>query len=176
MRLAPDETAYIINLTGDEAKKVLAITEDSAASLFETSVSCIGASICQIGARDSQALLAACVKAVRAAELPDGVLPQIHISGCPSSCGTHQTGQIGFRGAAKMVDKKPQSAFMLYVGGCDTQGGEAMGSELGTILETQIPEFLVELGKTVAASGMDYDGWKKANPDGVKDVAAKYVA
>ncbi len=176
MRLAPDETAYIINLTGDEAKKVLEITEDSAASLFETSVSCIGASICQIGARDSQALLAACVEAVRAAALPDGALPQIHISGCPSSCGTHQTGLIGFRGAAKIVDKKPQSAFMLYVGGCDIQGEEAMGGELGTILETQIPEFLVELGKTVAASGMDYAGWKKANPDGVKDLAAKYVA
>ena len=65
---------------------------------------------------------------------------------------------------------------MLYVGGCDIQGEEAMGGELGTILETQIPEFLVELGKTVAASGMDYAGWKKANPDGVKDLAAKYVA
>ncbi len=59
MRLAPDETAYIINLTGTEAEKVLAVTMDTAETLFETSVSCIGASICQVGVRDSQALLAA---------------------------------------------------------------------------------------------------------------------
>ena len=49
LRLAPDETAYIINLTADEADKVLEAVPDSAASLFETSVSCIGASICQVG-------------------------------------------------------------------------------------------------------------------------------
>ena len=91
MRLAPDETAYIVNLTGDEAKLVLAATGDGAETLFETSVSCIGASICQVGVRDSQALLSACVHAVREAGIPDGALPQSHISGCPSSCGTHQT-------------------------------------------------------------------------------------
>lgn len=30
MRLAPDETAYIINLTGSEAKQILELTDDSA--------------------------------------------------------------------------------------------------------------------------------------------------
>ena len=143
LRLAPDETAYIINLTGAEARKVMDITPDSALSVFETSVSCIGASICQVGVRDSQALLRACIDAVRAAEIPDGALPQIHISGCPSSCGTHQIGEMGFRGAMKRVDGKPQSAFMLFLGGCDRQGEEAMGKELGTILETEIPAFVV---------------------------------
>ena len=72
LRLAPAETAYIINLTGAEARKVMDITPDSALSVFETSVSCIGASICQVGVRDSQALLRACIDAVRAAEIPDG--------------------------------------------------------------------------------------------------------
>ena len=49
IRLAPDETAYIINLTGTEVEKVLEATPDSAETVFETSVSCIGASICQVG-------------------------------------------------------------------------------------------------------------------------------
>ena len=176
LRLAPDETAYIINLTGAEARKVMDITPDSAQSVFETSVSCIGASICQVGVRDSQALLRACVDAVRAAEIPDGALPQIHISGCPSSCGTHQTGAMGFRGAMKRVDGKPQSAFMLFLGGCDRQGEETMGKELGTILETEIPAFVVELGRTVAESGMDFAAWNRANPDGVAQIAAPYTA
>lgn len=175
MRLAPDETAYIINLTAAEVEKVLAVTQDTAQTLFETSVSCIGAAICQVGARDSQGLLQACVKAVREADIPDGALPQIHISGCPSSCGTHQTGAIGFRGAAKMIDKKPQSAFLLYINGDERQGQEAMGKEVGTILESQIPEFLVKLGKAVAESGTDFAAWKAANPEGIEAIAAAYV-
>lgn len=176
MRLAPDETAYIINLTGAEAEKVLAVTADSARSLFETSVSCIGGTICQVGTRDSQGLLAACVAAVREAGLPDGALPQIHISGCPSSCGTHQTGAMGFRGASKLVDGKPQPAFALFVNGSSRQGQEAMGRELGTILETDIPEFLVVLGKTVAASGKDFFCWNESEPIALDRIAAPYLS
>ena len=51
MRLAPDEAAYIVNLTGAEAEKVIAATPHSAQSLFETSVSCIGGATCQVHAR-----------------------------------------------------------------------------------------------------------------------------
>lgn len=176
LRLAPDEAAYIVNLTGAEAEKVLAATADSARSLFETSVSCIGGATCQVGMRDSQGLLAACVAAVREANLPDGALPQMHVSGCASSCGTHQTGSIGFRGASKLVDGKPQSAFTLFVGGCDQQGKEAMGRELGAILKSKIPAFLVELGKTVAASGMDFAAWRESDPEGIDRIAAPYLA
>ena len=176
LRLAPDEAAYIVNLTGAEAEKVLAATADSARSLFETSVSCIGGATCQVGMRDSQGLLAACVAAVREANLPDGALPQMHVSGCASSCGTHQTGSIGFRGASKLVDGKPQSAFTLFVGGCDQQGKEAMGRELGAILESKIPAFLVELGKAVAASGMDFAAWRESDPEGIDRIAAPYLA
>ena len=176
VRLSPDETAYIVNLTGGEAEKVLTLTADSARSLFETSVSCIGGQTCQVGTRDSQGLLAACVAAVRAAELPDGALPRIHISGCPSSCGTHQTGIMGFRGASKLVDGKPQAAFTFFLGGESRQGQETMGRELGVMLEERIPAFLVELGKSVAASGMDFAAWRQAEGDGVERIAAPYLA
>ena len=175
MRLAPDEAAYIVNLTGAEAEKVIAATPHSAQSLFETSVSCIGGATCQVGMRDSQGLLVACVAAVRESALPDGALPQIHISGCASSCGTHQTGAIGFRGASRLVDGKPQSAFTLFVGGQDRQGCEAMGRELGAIFEGDIPAFLVELGKAVAASGMDYAAWSAADPAAIDRIAAPYL-
>ena len=81
LRVAPDETVYIINCTGNEAKKILDVTNDGAASLFETSVACIGASICQVGVRDSQKLLATLVDAAREWNFPEGTLPRIHISG-----------------------------------------------------------------------------------------------
>ncbi len=151
------------------------MTADSAKTQFEMSVSCIGGSICQVGLRDSQALLRACVDAVREAKIPGGALPQIHISGCPSSCGTHQTGRIGFRGASKPIDGKPQATFVLFINGNDRQGSEEMGRELGMILETKIPEFLVELGKTVAGFGMDYETWLDKNPKGLEQLAEEYI-
>lgn len=175
LRLAPDESAYIINLTGQEAERILKLTDDSARTLFETSISCIGASTCQQGLRDSQTLLDSCIKAVRDAGIPDGALPQIHISGCPSSCGTHQVGAIGFRGAAKKVDGSLQPAFTLYVNGSDYQGKETMGHEAGVILEASIPDFLVKLGKVVAESKMDYEQWSQSNPDGPDRIASEFL-
>ena len=175
LHLAPDETAYIVNLTGEEARRVLEVTEKGAETVFETSVACIGASVCQVGLRDSQALLAACVEAVRKAEIPDGALPQIHISGCPSSCGTHQTGAIGLRGASKKAQGAMQSAFVLYVNGKEEQGKECMGRELGTILEFRIPEFLVALGKKAAESHLDFETWNEKNPEALALLAAPYL-
>ena len=175
LRLDPDETVYIINLTGTEAEKVLEATANGAESQLEYSVSCIGASICQQGVRDSQALLRACVQAVREAKLPCDALPLIHISGCPSSCGTHQTGALGFRGGVKLIDKVPHPAFVLYVNGCSMQGRETMGREVGTMLEAEIPAFLVSLGNTVAASGMAFEEWNAADPAAIDRVAAPYL-
>ena len=86
LRLAPDDTVYVINLTAAEAERVLDITENNTAKTeFEASVSCIGAAVCQVGVRDSQSLLRACVEAAQKAGLPADALPKIHISGCPSS-------------------------------------------------------------------------------------------
>ena len=82
LRLGADNTMYIIHCTAQEAKEVLRVTEDGANTLFETSVCCVGAEICQQGVRDSQRLYRICVEATRSANIPDGALPQIHISGC----------------------------------------------------------------------------------------------
>lgn len=168
LRLAPDETAYVINLTAAEAERVLDITEIIRQKQNLKHSQRIGAAVCQIGVRDSQSLLRACVEAVQKAGLPADALPKIHISGCPSSCGTHQTGVMGFRGAAKKVNGKAESAFLLFLNGCDIQGKEKMGEELGTILESQIPDFLLSLGKAVAAAGVSFAEWNARNPQGVK--------
>ena len=176
LRLSPDVAVYIVNCTGNEALKILEISEDSAKSVFEASVACIGASICQVGVRDSQKLMSDLVKASREWGYEDGVLPQIHISGCPSSCGTHQIGRIGFRGGVKKVDGKPQPAFVLCVNGNDEEGNERFGEQIGTILESDIPAFLKELGSEIAKSGLKYDEWYEAHADRFKEIAAPYVA
>ena len=52
------------NCTAQEAERVLLVTNDGANTLFETSVACIGNSICQVGVRDSQALLVSFILSV----------------------------------------------------------------------------------------------------------------
>lgn len=175
LRLSPDEALYIINCTAPEAEQVLGVTADSASTTFEESVACIGASICQQGVRDSQGLIKKLVEMEQAEGFADGILPQIHISGCPSSCGTHQTGILGFHGGVKVIDKVAKPAFTLHFGGCDLQDKERMGDQLGVMLEENIPSFLRTLGQAVAASGKDFEGWLSENPEGVRELAAGYL-
>ena len=176
IRLAPEGTMYIINCTAKEAQRVLEATDDGARTLFEHSVACIGASICQQGVRDSQALYHACVDAVRKAGLADGALPQIHISGCPSSCGSHQVGVIGFHGGVKVVDKVPKPAFTMHVNGCDQLGEERFGDNWGVMLETDIPEFLVALGKKVSEAGFPFMDWYPGHLEEMHTLAEQYMA
>lgn len=175
LRLTPEEGAYIINCTGNEAKKLLELTGDSARTLFESSVACIGASICQAGVRDSQKLLKTLVENSREWNFKDGVLPQIHISGCPSSCGTHQIGRIGFRGGVKKANGAMQPAFVLTVNGEDSQGTERFGKQAGTILESDIPAFLKELGNEISASGMNFDEWYADHESRFDEIAAPFA-
>lgn len=174
-RVGPDETLYIVNLTAAEAKAVLAVTEDGAATEFEYSVACIGATVCQQGVRDSQGLLQAAVSAVREAGIPDGALPRINISGCPSSCSAHQAGAIGFQGGVRLEDKKPQPAFRLFLGGSDALDEARFGEAGAVILEKDIPALLVELGRAAAAAGQTWAQWSGTHREDLNAIVAKYA-
>lgn len=175
IRLTPREGMYIINCNAKEAKKLLELTADGANTLFETSVACIGNAICQVGVRDSQALLQACVEAVRKENFADGVLPQIHISGCPSSCSAHQIGAIGFRGAVKQSPEGPKPAVAIFIDGCDRQGREYL-SEAGKSMTLEaVPKFLVELGRMIAAEHSTYEEWIKTHHEKLEELIETYT-
>lgn len=175
LRISPDETIYIINCNGGEAEKVLKATEGGAESDIEESVACIGASVCQQGIRDSQGLLNEIIKAVKPCGFPAGALPKLHISGCFSSCGTHPIGSIGFHGKGKVIDKKLHSAFSIHINGCDLQGQESFGNELGVILTEDIPKLMVELGKAVTDAEMSYGEFAGTHPGRLTEIISKYI-
>lgn len=178
IRLTAKEGLYVINCNAEEAKQVLDVTADGANTVFETSVACIGSSVCQVGIGNSQALLQACVEAVRKENFADGVLPKIHISGCPSSCGTHQIAGIGFRGAMKQTPDGPKPAFAVFVGGCEKQGRENLAdTNIGkSITVEEIPEFLVELGKMISSENTTYEKWIATNQERLDKLVEKYTA
>ncbi len=176
IRLTPEEGLYVINCNAAEAQAVLAATEDGAQTLFDTSVACIGASICQVGIGDSQALLSACIDAVRKENFTDGVLPRIHISGCPSSCGSHQIGELGFRGGIKQTPEGPKPAFAVFQGGCPLAGREILADMGSAMLADHIPIFLTELGKMISADHSTYEKWIKLHRQRLLALIQKYTA
>lgn len=175
LRVTPNEGLFFINCNAEEVKKVIEITPDSAKTEFETSVACIGASICQVGLRDSQDLLSVCVEAVRPYDFADGVLPKIRISGCPSSCSAHQIGALSFRGAGKKTEEGLMPAFAVYEGGCDHQDVERFGTEIGVMIADDIPNFLIELGQTISEAESTFDKWKNEHHDTFMKITKKYV-
>jgi len=174
LRVAPHETLYILNLSAAEAEQVLVATADGAQTEFENSVACVGAAVCQQGVRDSQSALRAAVYAVREANIPDGALPRVCISGCPSSCAAHQAGAIGFQGGVKLVDKTPTPAFRMYLDGSDAVGKPRFGQPVATILERDLPALLVELGQAAAAAGQSWQAWSQAHPQDRDAIIEKY--
>ncbi|WP_455715821.1 nitrite/sulfite reductase [Anaerosporobacter sp.] len=175
LRVSPDQGVYIINLTATEAQRVLEITKDGANTLFERSTACVGATICQVGIGNSKGLLDTCIERVRQEKFKDRVLPAIHISGCPSSCSAHQIGTLGFRGGKKPTNDGPKFAFAVYEDGCELLGKENFGKEMGVIVEEDIPEFLVDIGKEVTSLGLTYEEYRKKYPEKLGQLAAKYL-
>lgn len=175
IRVTPQAGLYVINCTAKEAEKILEITSDSAKTLFETSVACVGARTCQVGIGHSFDLLKNCIHAVKKAAIPDGALPKIHISGCPSSCGAHQTAAIGFRGGMKPSPDGPKPAFAIFEGGCAIRSQENIASMGQSIYAEDIPDFLVELGKTVSKTGQNYEQWVTSHHDELLTLIARYT-
>lgn len=174
-RLTNDEAIYFINLTAEEAKEVLEMTADHMNTEFLQSVSCIGNSRCQIGFQNSQGLLESMVKHLAEKGIDTAYLPKMHISGCPSSCGTHQVGYIGFHGTAKLVDKKPQPAFNLFVGGSEQLEAIKFGEILGAITVADVPNFIEELALTLNDAKTPFVTWLETHEDDFKALAAKYI-
>lgn len=175
MRLSTKEEAYIINLTGSEADKILDITKDDTAKTnLQESVTCIGASVCQVGIADSRALLAAILEVEKEENFSDGTLPKIFISGCPSSCAAHQTGVIGFQGCKKKVNDETVTAFQMFVGGSEIQNKEKFGEAIGVIPKNNIPEMFRELGREVESYKLSFENWFETNKDRLFEIAQKY--
>jgi ferredoxin-nitrite reductase len=175
LRITPEEGMYIINCDGDEALRVLDVTAESGEKDIELSVACIGASICQQGLRDSQALLRDILEAVKPYDFAPKALPKLHISGCMSSCGTHEIGEMGFHGKVKLVDKKPLPGFTISLNGCDEQGRERFGDDMGVMASDDIPRFMVELGKSVTAAKMTYKQYAAERSDELIELVKKYI-
>ena len=157
IRLTMTEGIYFRNLDGQEAKKILEVTQGvSAETALEQSVSCIGVPICQVGILESQKMLNDIIGYFRDKNYKKDVLPRIHISGCGNSCGIHEATLIGLTGTRKNIDDKLEDAFELHINGSFEEGKARLGKIYGCILVKDIPEFFYKLALTIEKRSMNF--------------------
>lgn len=175
IRLNADETAYIINLTAREALQVAALTEDDTAKTpFEHSTSCIGATVCQQGLRDSHGNFVRIAKILKESGENTGNLPACHFSGCPSNCTIQQLVPLGFRGASKKVNGKMEEAFNVYAGGDYSIGHPVMGQQIGVITQRNLPNFVLALNKTLNEAKQKYEDWYPSHKEDLQKLVDQF--
>ena len=176
IRLTPEGGLYVINLTAREVQTLLSLFEDGAQTPFEASIACVGRARCAIGAADSQKLLKDCIQAVKLAELPDGVLPPLRISGCISSCGETQVGTIGFRGGRKKrEDGSFYEVYFISCGGSAALGNEKLVKGTKALPADRIPAFLVKLGKKMVSLGTTFSRWYPDHTEELETLIDSYA-
>ncbi len=172
-RINTDETAYMVNLTAEEAEKAAALTEeDHKSTNLERSITCVGSGICQQGMRYSLGLLKLIMDHFKEKGISFNALPPLHISGCPSTCTINRAAEIGFRGAVKRTEQGMEPAYILYAGGSSTLYHEKLTEDLYLMTERNIPLFLEDIvGKL---NGGDFSEWYEDHKDEFLATAEKY--
>ncbi|MDF2512495.1 MAG: ferredoxin-nitrite reductase [Herbinix sp.] len=175
IRLSMEEGIIIRNLTSKQAKEILELTKDiRKTTRLGCSISCIGASICQIGIQNSQALLDNVLIYFDEKGFTEDILPSISISGCTNSCARHQVSEIGFQGKKKRVGEIMEDAYALQIGGLVSGTGAKMAKESGDLLERDIPEFLYQLALNLKEQKLEYSEYLEQQGEELEQLIAKY--
>ncbi|OOM72716.1 nitrite/sulfite reductase [Clostridium sp. BL-8] len=176
IRLTMTEGIYFRNLDGSEAEKLLKITQGlGGETALEQSVSCIGVPICQVGILESQKTLNEVINHFKDKGFKKDVLPRLHFSGCPNSCGVHEVGAIGFTGKRKKVNDTIEDAFELHINGSFEDNNARLGIVYGDILAREIPEFLYELALILDEKNTNFNNYLQANKLEFMDLVNKYT-
>lgn len=174
IRLAMTEGLFILNLDGNEAKKILDVTKNiSGVSQLEHSIACIGTPICQIGIQNSQKMLRDILSYFKDNNCYDLLdkMPKINISGCPNSCAVHQIGKIGLTGKIKKVNGESFDAFEIYIDGNCEFNNTRLGNVLGDFKASDIPKMFVEIAKSI---DNNFDCLISENFNKLKEITDKY--
>ncbi|AAK78079.1 ferredoxin-nitrite reductase [Clostridium acetobutylicum] len=176
IRLSMSEGFYIRNLNGNEAERILEITEHIGGNTrLEYSTACIGVPTCQIGLLESQATLRNIIDYFKKMKFEYDVLPAVHISGCPNSCSCHEISGIGFCGKKKRVSEEVKDVFELYLKGKLKSGATRLGDYYGDVLKEEVPYLLYDIAKIVHESGEEFYNWVESNDEKLKSIVNKYL-
>lgn len=176
VRSSMSEGFYILNLNGNEAKKILDLTSSySGETKLEQSVACIGVPICQMGILRSQHLLEDILQYFKSKNYTKDILPSIHIAGCPNSCAVPQISGIGFIGKMKRVNDASTPVYELSIGGEFGIGKTKLGTVYGDIKEDEVKEFLYELSEEIDKCNLSFSQFISNDNAKFEELLSKYL-
>lgn len=176
IRQTMTEGLYFRNLNGDEAENLLNLTQGlGGETSLEQSVSCIGVPICQVGILESQKTLNQIINYFKEKGYTKDVLPKVHISGCPNSCGVHEVGSIGFTGKRKKVNDVIEDVFELHINGSFEYNNTRLGIVYGELLAREIPEFLYELALVLEDKNVTFLDFITNSDSEFRELLSKYT-
>lgn len=142
---------------------------------IDNSLTCAGASTCQLGLCLSQNLLIAIKEEFKTASYEvKNTLPRLFISGCQNSCGQHEKGKIGLSGKAVRTEDGLMPMYSIFLGGKVGSGGAKMGELFGAIPVKKIPKYLLELAELKVKFGYEcFDKFIEEKSQDIKDLIEK---
>ena len=110
-------------------------------------VACKGSRTCNLGVCNSPGLAEELERMIAANFVGKKVFPRvnIHINGCPNSCGQHPLGTISFVGAVRRFEGRPVPHYKLWLGGKTGVPDTRLAKDTGILLPSRnIPAFVKE--------------------------------
>ncbi|AFS79522.1 ferredoxin-nitrite reductase NirA [Gottschalkia acidurici 9a] len=176
LRITPTQGFVVRGLKGNDSEKLLEIIAPFASEYdIDNSLVCVGADTCRTGIGSSQKLLQSILTKFKNIEQDiKDQLPKLYISGCPSSCGQHLRGDIGFSGKLKKIDGELVSIYSVYFGG--RVGTDAkLATRHSDILSKRIPQFLYDLAVLKKKSGYsDFNEFLSEKEEDIKNLVEAY--
>ncbi len=122
LRLTMNQNLIIANIPAANIARVHAALQgialaDAGAREIDDVTNCPGAYSCNLALTKSMNLGEALAGFFAAESDALSRKLQIHISGCPNSCGQHWTGDFGFYGNARKIDGKEVPYYQMLLGG-----------------------------------------------------------
>ncbi|MDR3237793.1 MAG: nitrite/sulfite reductase, partial [Spirochaetia bacterium] len=140
IRLCNDQNVIIRNLKPAELAALYPLFKEisplvSKAALIGNIIVCTGAATCQLGITIPRGALGAIEKALAGAGIPLDELNgfKINISGCPNSCGRHETADLGFSGKALREGDSPYPAYNIFGGARFGENAARLGKKISDI-------------------------------------------
>lgn len=176
-RVTNTQAFFVRDLKEEDSIKLSKIVLEFASKYnIDNSLTCAGASTCQLGLCLSQGLLAGIKKEFKDAD--DNIkfaLPRLYISGCPNSCGVHEKGKIGLSGRASRTEDGLIPMYTIFLGGKVGSGGAKMGEVYGDIPAKKIPKYLYKLAELKSNSPYeDFDEFLDNNKENVKNLVKEF--
>lgn len=178
IRVTNTQGFFIRDLKEQDAQKLISVIDKFTSRYnMDNSLTCVGASTCQLGLCLSQNLLKGIKE--RFKEAPSDIkaaLPRMYISGCPNSCAQHEKGAIGLHGRAKRTKEGLIPMYSVSLGGKVGSNSARMGEDYGDIPAKKIPDFLYELAGLKVNSGYeDFYKFLNGKASDIKELIGKYT-